>query len=107
MVLFSSCILQTTQLDVNLCGLGVDAANLDTTTTSKLVHGMQTNVEAVATVVNGKDGDATTLVLERPACAARGRVPARDGLGTANEGKARNLVLRLPVVTSDETVVTI
>lgn len=55
-------------------------------------------------MINRENINALSLVSELPAGTAFGRVPARDGLRTADVGKLGNLALSLPLVFCDETV---
>lgn len=55
-------------------------------------------------MINRENVNALSLVGELPASTAVGRVPARDGLRTANIGKLGDLALGLPLVLCDETV---
>jgi hypothetical protein len=55
-------------------------------------------------MINRKNVDALSLVGELPAGTAVGRVPARDGLRTADVRKLGDLALGLPLILCDETV---
>jgi len=55
-------------------------------------------------MINRQDINALSLVSELPASTAVGRVPARDGLRTANVRELGDLALGLPLVLCDEAV---
>ena len=55
-------------------------------------------------MVDGEDVDALALVGELPAGAALVRVPARDGLGTADVRELGDLALGCPAVLGDQAI---
>lgn len=55
-------------------------------------------------MINRENINALSLVGKLPASTAVGRVPTRDGLGTADVRELGNLALSLPLVFCDETV---
>lgn len=96
--------LHATVGGINLCGLSIDAPQLLRLAVGQVVHGIQGNVEAGTGVVDGQDVDGLAGVVELPAGAAAGRVPAGDGLGTANVGEFGDVALLVPALSRDETV---
>ena len=99
--------LQAAVLGGDLGGLGVDTAELSSLAVGEGVHGIEGDVEASSGVVDGKDVDGLALVLELPASAARGGVPASDGLGATDVRELGHVALSLPAVAGDETVSTV
>lgn len=55
-------------------------------------------------MINRENINALSFVGELPASTAVGRVPARDGLRTADVRELGDLALGLPLVLCDETV---
>jgi hypothetical protein len=87
--------LQTAVAEGNLLDSGLDATQLDGAAVGQIVHGGEANVEASPRVVNSQDVDRLAVVRGRPACAAVGRVPAADGLRTADVWELVALLARL------------
>lgn len=91
----------------DLGGGSIDTAELGGLAVGEGVHGVQGNVEATGGVVDGEDVDALAGVLELPAGAALGRVPAGDGLGSADVGELGDGALRLPALAGNEAVLAV
>lgn len=96
--------LQTALANIDLASSSVNASELVSLAVGEGVHGIEGNVEARGRVVDGEDGDGLAVVLELPAGAAGGRVPALDGLDAADPRVPRDLALGLPAVVGDEAV---
>lgn len=89
--------LETADAQGLLLDSGVNAAELDTVAAGQVVESGQTNVETRSSVVDGNDMDGLAVPGSGPASAAGRRVPAGDGLDTANVRETRDIALDVPV----------
>jgi hypothetical protein len=96
--------LQTAGAGRRLPNIGVNTAQLGAVAARKVVEGSEANVEASSRAVNSQNVDRLAVVGCGPALAAVGRVPAGDGIRTANVREARNIALNLPVVLPHDAV---
>jgi len=76
---------------IDLLDLGVDASEEDAVAAGEGVERAERDVEARIGVVDGEHVDRHAVVRELPAGAALGRVPARNGSGTANVREVREV----------------
>ncbi|KAI6763705.1 hypothetical protein HG530_007494 [Fusarium avenaceum] len=99
-------LLDAASRRVGVVDLGVDAAELGALAVCEGVEGIEANVEARSSVVDGEDVDLLALVLEAVAATTVGRVPALNDVDTTDI-LGRGAALSCPAVSGDETVLAI
>jgi len=80
----------------DLHDISLNAAQLHGPAIGEVVHGSLGDVEAIRGVVNCQNVDRPALECRLPACAAVGRVPAANGLSTADVWEALDIALDVP-----------